>query len=38
MSATLLGLDGSPLAHLAAHGHDERENFLFSRLDLAEAR
>ena len=24
------------LAHLAAHGHDERENFLFSRLDLAD--
>lgn len=36
VSATLLGLDGSPLAHLAAHGHDERENFLFSRLDLAD--
>jgi hypothetical protein len=33
---TLAGLDGSPLAHLAAHGHDERENFLFSRLDLAD--
>ena len=36
VSATLAGLDGSPLAHLAAHGHDERENFLFSRLDLAD--
>ena len=36
MSAPLLGLDGCPLAHLAAHGHDERENFLFSRLDLAD--
>ena len=36
VSATLRGLDGSPLAHLAAHGHDERENFLFSRLDLAD--
>ena len=36
MSAALLGLDGCPLAHLAAHGHDERENFLFSRLDLAD--
>jgi CHAT domain-containing protein len=36
VSATLLGLDGCPLAHLAAHGHDERENFLFSRLDLAD--
>jgi tetratricopeptide (TPR) repeat protein len=36
VSATLRGLDGCPLAHLAAHGHDERENFLFSRLDLAD--
>ena len=36
VSDTLAGLDGSPLAHLAAHGHDERENFLFSRLDLAD--
>jgi hypothetical protein len=36
VSATLLGLDGCPLAHLAAHGYDERENFLFSRLDLAD--
>ncbi len=36
VSAALSGLDGSPLAHLAAHGHDERENFLFSRLDLAD--
>jgi tetratricopeptide (TPR) repeat protein len=36
VSATLLGLDGCPLAHLAAHGHDERENFLFSRLELAD--
>ena len=36
VSATLGRLDGSPLAHLAAHGHDERENFLFSRLDLAD--
>ena len=36
VSETLAGLDGSPLAHLAAHGHDERENFLFSRLDLAD--
>jgi tetratricopeptide (TPR) repeat protein len=36
VSATLLGLDGCRLAHLAAHGHDERENFLFSRLDLAD--
>jgi tetratricopeptide (TPR) repeat protein len=36
VSGTLAGLDGTPLAHLAAHGHDERENFLFSRLDLAD--
>jgi len=36
VSAILRGLDGCPLAHLAAHGHDERENFLFSRLDLAD--
>ena len=33
---TLRGLDGTPLAHLAAHGHDDRENFLFSRIDLAD--
>jgi tetratricopeptide (TPR) repeat protein len=33
---TLRGLDGTRLAHLAAHGHDDRENFLFSRLDLAD--
>jgi tetratricopeptide (TPR) repeat protein len=36
VNAALLGLDGCQLAHLAAHGHDERENFLFSRLDLAD--
>jgi len=24
------------MAHLAAHGHHDRENFLFSRLDLAD--
>jgi len=36
VGATLLGLDGSPLAHLSAHGHDERENFLFSRVDLSD--
>jgi tetratricopeptide (TPR) repeat protein len=36
VSATLRALDGAPLAHLAAHGHHERENFLFSRLDLAD--
>jgi CHAT domain len=36
VNATLRALDGAPLAHLAAHGHDDRENFLFSRLDLAD--
>ena len=36
VGATLRALDGAPLAHLAAHGHHERENFLFSRLDLAD--
>ncbi len=34
--ATLRGLDGTPLAHLAAHGHHDRSNFLFSMLDLAD--
>jgi tetratricopeptide (TPR) repeat protein len=33
---TLRGLDGAPLAHLAAHGHHDRGNVLFSRLDLAD--
>jgi CHAT domain-containing protein len=36
VSATLRALDGAALAHLAAHGHHERENVLFSRLDLAD--
>jgi tetratricopeptide (TPR) repeat protein len=36
VNAALQGLDGAPLAHLAAHGHHDRENFLFSRLDLAD--
>jgi CHAT domain-containing protein len=36
VSAALTALDGAPLAHLAAHGHHDRENFLFSRLDLAD--
>jgi tetratricopeptide (TPR) repeat protein len=36
VGATLRALDGAPLAHLAAHGHHEPENFLFSRLDLAD--
>jgi CHAT domain-containing protein len=34
-AATLTGLDGADLAHLAAHGHHEPENALFSSLDLA---
>jgi hypothetical protein len=36
VSGTLRALDGAPLAHLAAHGHHDQENFLFSRLDLAD--
>ena len=36
VSAALRGLDGAPLAHLAAHGHHDQENFLFSRVDLAD--
>jgi hypothetical protein len=36
VSATLHELDGASLAHLAAHGHHDHENFLFSRLDLAD--
>jgi hypothetical protein len=36
ISATLRGLDGVPLAHLAAHGYHDRENVLFSRLHLAD--
>jgi tetratricopeptide (TPR) repeat protein len=36
VSAALHALDGAPLAHLAAHGHHDQENFLFSRVDLAD--
>jgi len=36
VGAALRALDGAPLAHLAVHGHHEHENFLFSRLDLAD--
>ncbi len=36
VEATLHELDGAPLAHIAAHGHHDRENVLFSRLDLAD--
>ena len=32
----LPALDGAPLVHLAAHGHHDQENFLFSRVDLAD--
>ncbi len=34
-AATLAGMDGAGLAHVAAHGHHEPENALFSSLDLA---
>ncbi|GAA0400094.1 hypothetical protein Acor_22620 [Acrocarpospora corrugata] len=34
VEATLAALGGAEIAHLAAHGHHERENVLFSRLDL----
>jgi len=36
VNAALAALDGAPLAHLAAHGHHDQENFLFSRVDLAD--
>jgi CHAT domain-containing protein len=36
VTATLSGMDGAPMAHLAAHGHHEPDNGLFSRLDLAD--
>jgi len=36
VAATLRGLDGAETAHIAAHGHHERESVLFSRLDLAD--
>jgi hypothetical protein len=36
VEATLRTLEGAPIAHLAAHGHHERDNVLFSRLDLAD--
>jgi CHAT domain-containing protein len=34
--ATLLGMDGASLVHLAAHGSHDPENALFSRLHLAD--
>ncbi len=36
VDATLRALDGVKLAHLAAHGHHDQDNVLFSRLDLAD--
>jgi CHAT domain-containing protein len=36
VDAALRALDGAPLAHLAAHGHHDLGNVLFSRLDLAD--
>jgi tetratricopeptide (TPR) repeat protein len=36
VTATLRELDGAAVAHLAAHGHHDRDNFLFSRVDLAD--
>jgi len=36
VDATLRALDGTPLAHLATHGHHDQENVLFSRLDLTD--
>jgi CHAT domain/Tetratricopeptide repeat len=34
--AALTALDGVRVAHFATHGHHDRENVLFSRLDLAD--
>jgi tetratricopeptide (TPR) repeat protein len=36
VAATLRGLDGARIAHIAAHGHHDRENVLFSRLELVD--
>jgi hypothetical protein len=36
VGATLDALDGARLAHLAVHGHHDRDNVLFSSLDLAD--
>ena len=36
VSAALPELAGRQVAHVAAHGHHEQENVLFSRLDLAD--
>jgi hypothetical protein len=34
-TATLEGMNGAEIVHLAAHGHHEEDNALFSSLDLA---
>ncbi|HSV67896.1 MAG TPA: CHAT domain-containing protein [Mycobacteriales bacterium] len=34
--AALRALDGASIAHFATHGHHDRENVLFSRLDLVD--
>jgi tetratricopeptide (TPR) repeat protein len=36
VAATVRGFDGASVVHLAAHGHHEPENVLFSRLDLVD--
>lgn len=36
VESALRELDGCTTAHFAAHGHHERENVLFSRLDLSD--
>ena len=36
VGAALRAMDGAPLAHLAAHGHHDQENVLFSHVDLAD--
>src|SRR5262249_10202142 len=34
--ATLARMDGAPVVHVAAHGHHDTQNVLFSRLELAD--
>lgn len=36
VEATLRAMDGARTVHLAAHGHHERGNVMFARLDLAD--
>jgi tetratricopeptide (TPR) repeat protein len=36
VEATLKAMDGARTVHLAAHGHHERGNVLFARIDLAD--